>query len=47
VVDGLSPLLAKRFGIDPALVSAPVATTVVDVLGLVIYFAIASLLLGV
>jgi Mg/Co/Ni transporter MgtE len=28
-------------------VSAPVVTTVVDVLGLVIYFAIASLLLGV
>ena len=46
LVGGLSPLLAKRLGIDPALVSAPVVTTVVDVLGLVIYFVVASALLG-
>jgi len=47
LVGGLSPLVAKRLGIDPALVSAPLVTTVVDVLGLIIYFAVASVLLGV
>lgn len=46
LVGGLSPLLAKRLGVDPALVSAPVVTTVVDVLGLVIYFGVASAMLG-
>ncbi|GAB2463836.1 magnesium transporter [Xylanimonas ulmi] len=46
LVGGLSPLVARRLGIDPALVSAPVVTTVVDVLGLVIYFLVASMMLG-
>lgn len=46
LVGGLSPLVARRLGIDPALVSAPVVTTVVDVLGLVIYFLVATALLG-
>lgn len=46
LVGGLSPLLAKRFNVDPALVSAPVVTTVVDVLGLVIYFLVATAVLG-
>jgi magnesium transporter len=46
LVGGLSPLAAKRLGIDPALVAAPVVTTVVDVLGLLIYFVVASALLG-
>jgi len=47
LIGGLSPLGAKRLGIDPALVSAPVVTTLVDVLGLVIYFLVAKALLGV
>jgi len=46
LVGGLSPLAARKLNIDPALVSAPVVTTVVDVLGLVIYFLVASALLG-
>jgi magnesium transporter len=32
------PLLVRRFGADPAVVSAPVITTVVDATGLLIYF---------
>jgi magnesium transporter len=46
LVGGISPLVARRVGIDPALVSAPVVTTVVDVLGLAIYFLVASAVLG-
>jgi len=45
LIGGLSPLLAKKFNIDPALVSAPVVTTLVDVLGLIIYFAVATAIL--
>ena len=40
------PLLAKRVGVDPAVVSAPVITTLVDASGLVIYFTFARTVLG-
>jgi magnesium transporter len=39
------PLLAKRFGIDPALVSAPLISTLVDATGLVIFYTVAIVLL--
>ena len=44
-IGALVPLLAKRLGIDPAVISAPFITTLVDATGLVIYFSIAYLLL--
>jgi magnesium transporter len=40
------PLLAKRIGVDPAVVSAPFITTLVDATGLVFYFVFATLILG-
>lgn len=40
------PLLIKRLGIDPALVSSPLITTLIDVGGLVLYFEIARMVLG-
>lgn len=40
------PMLAKRAGVDPAVVSAPIITTFVDATGLVIYFLIAQAVLG-
>jgi magnesium transporter len=43
---GLLPLLAKRLGIDPAVVSAPLITTLVDATGLIIYFLLARAVLG-
>lgn len=45
-IGGAMPLLARRVGIDPAVVSAPLVTTLVDALGLVIYFVTATLVLG-
>jgi magnesium transporter len=39
------PLVASRLGIDPAVVSAPVVTTLVDATGLVIYFMVAQAIL--
>ncbi len=44
---GLLPLLAKRVGVDPAVVSAPIITTLVDATGLIIYFLIAQVVLGI
>jgi magnesium transporter len=43
---GMLPLLAKRLGIDPAVVSAPLITTLVDATGLIIYFLLARAILG-
>ena len=40
------PLLAQRAGADPAVVSAPLVTTLVDATGLVIYFLVARAVLG-
>jgi magnesium transporter len=46
MIGALIPLIAARFKIDPAVVSAPLITTLVDATGLLIYFLIAKLLLG-
>lgn len=46
-VGGAMPLLAKRLHIDPAVVSAPMVTTLVDATGLVIYFLTARTVLGI
>ncbi len=44
-VAGMLPLILRRLRIDPAVVSAPLITTLVDGTGLVIYFEIARVLL--
>jgi magnesium transporter len=41
------PMLAKRLGFDPAVMASPFITTVVDALSLLIYFAIATHILGI
>jgi magnesium transporter len=45
-VGSLLPLLARRLGVDPAVMSAPFITTLVDASGLVVYFLIAQAILG-
>ncbi|MBU4479440.1 MAG: magnesium transporter [Candidatus Omnitrophica bacterium] len=39
------PLLSKKFGLDPAVLAGPITTSVVDVIGLIIYFKVAQMLL--
>ena len=45
VVGALLPIGARAIRLDPAAVSAPAITTLVDVSGMVIYFTIAQALL--
>ncbi|MBE2220437.1 MAG: magnesium transporter [Anaerolineae bacterium] len=40
------PILADRFKIDPTVISGPMITTVVDATGLLIYFSLAKVILG-
>lgn len=46
MVGGALPLIAQKLKIDPAVFSAPVVTTLVDATGLIIYFLIATAVLG-
>jgi magnesium transporter len=40
------PIVAKRLRIDPAIMAAPMITTIVDAVSLIIYFSIAKTILG-
>jgi magnesium transporter len=43
----LLPMAAKRLKLDPAVMAAPVITTIVDAGALLLFFVISKLLLGV
>jgi magnesium transporter len=45
-VGSLLPLLARRLGFDPAVMSAPFISTLIDATGLVVYFLVAQAVLG-
>ena len=44
-VGGTLPVLAKKIGLDPAVMASPFITTIVDAVSLIIYFQIAMMLL--
>jgi len=46
VIGALLPFAARRIGSDPATLSAPMITSIMDLLGVFIYFYIAYLFLG-
>ncbi|SDM46534.1 magnesium transporter [Oryzisolibacter propanilivorax] len=45
-IGSMLPFVLQRLGLDPASASAPLVATLVDVLGLVIYFSVAAAVLG-
>jgi magnesium transporter len=47
VIGGSLPILAKKMGLDPAIMAGPLITTIVDALALTAYFSIASWILGI
>ncbi|MEU3308231.1 magnesium transporter [Nocardiopsis sp. NPDC055551] len=47
IIGSSMPLLARKVGVDPAVVSSPMVATLVDATGLLIYFAIARAVLGI
>lgn len=46
IIGCIMPLLAKKLGFDPAVMASPFITTTVDAISLLIYFMMASALLG-
>jgi magnesium transporter len=45
-VGSVLPFMFRRYNVDPALVSAPLVTTVMDIAGVGVYFGVARLLLS-
>ncbi len=46
VIGGAVPILAKKMGLDPAIMAGPLITTIVDALALTAYFSMATWVLG-
>jgi magnesium transporter len=47
LVGTCTPLVLDRFGVDPAVATGPFVTTAVDVMGLIFYFWLATVLIGI
>ena len=47
LVGCLLPVGAKRLGFDPAVMASPFITTIVDALSLIVYFRVATVVLGI
>ena len=39
------PLISKKFGLDPAVLAGPITTSIVDIVGLIVYFKMAQMIL--
>ena len=47
VIGGALPIIAKKCRIDPAVMAAPLITTIVDALSLAVFFSLATVLLSI
>ena len=46
IIGSTLPFLAKRVGVDPAVMASPFITTLVDIVGLMMYFAVSAYAFG-
>jgi magnesium transporter len=47
IIGGILPLIADKIKIDPTIMAGPLITTIVDTFVLLVYFEVASFLLGI
>ena len=47
IVGGILPIIAKKLKLDPAIMAGPLITTIVDAMGLLLYFGLAKVILGI
>ena len=47
IIGATLPLLAKRIGLDPAVMASPLITTIVDAISLIVYFVVAEGVLNI
>ena len=46
LLGGLLPMAAKRLGIDPALMATPMISSITDMVSVIIYFTLATMIIG-
>ena len=47
LVGGILPIVAQRLKLDPAIMASPIITTLVDAVALIVYFSLASKIIGI
>lgn len=47
IIGSMLPIIAKKIGFDPAVMASPLITTIVDAVSLLIYFSLATVIIGV
>lgn len=47
IIGGMLPMLAKRLGIDPALMATPMISSLTDMVSALVYLAMATMILGI
>ncbi len=47
LIGGMLPMLAKRLGIDPALMATPMISSLTDMVSALAYLAMATIVLGI
>lgn len=47
IFGGMLPIIASKLKLDPAIMASPLITTIVDAISLLVYFQLASLILGI
>ncbi|AOT73230.1 magnesium transporter [Geosporobacter ferrireducens] len=47
LVGGILPIIAQRLKLDPAIMASPLITTIVDAVTLIVYFSLASKIMGI
>ena len=47
IVGGILPVIAKKLKLGPAIMAGPLITTIVDAVALIVFFGIATWLLGI
>ena len=46
IIGSVLPLIAKKLKLDPAVMASPFITTIIDACSLLIYFEIATMIIG-
>lgn len=47
IIGGMLPIAAKKIGIDPALMATPMISSITDMVSVLVYFLLATLMLGI
>jgi magnesium transporter len=47
LIGAVLPMIAKKIGLDPAVMASPLITTLCDAISLLLYFKVAEIIIGI